>query len=427
MDCAASLAHASSHSDPRCMEVLKVGAEIVRFLHASDFRLEQPLHGLGEVPASVRKLLIDAPFESAKRVFDAALAEGVRFVVLSGDLLDLQACEPRSIVFLTEQFARLAQNKIDVYWAGGSLDSPTDWPAAVSLPDNVYIFGTKSPEEFLVEVNGEPIAAVVGLSSSKKTRMNSSDWTPKTESLVSIAVTNGRFDRNKLASANIDYWALGGQPNCEIVSEQEPTATYAGSPQGRGRHDEGGHGCQVVQVLESGEIKTRLVETDSARWRHLSFRAPKEATKEKLENLLGDQLLNVAAEAGDRVVLASIEIQCGAGPGNDKLAQQLTDWARKEFGGSSSELWIADLRITPPKDLLAQWGEEDSILGDFLRTVSGVKGGKDACDFSRYLPTGQTGELLTQLVTGSGGMEADLLLREAAKTGVDLLRGEDAA
>ena len=84
--------------------------------------------------------------------------------------------------------------------------------------------------------------------------------------------------------------------------------------------------CQIVQILESGEVKTRFVETDSARWRHLSVRAPKDATKEKLENLLGDQLLNVAAEAGDRLLLVTVDIQCGSGPGNSKLARTDMGW-----------------------------------------------------------------------------------------------------
>lgn len=404
-----------------------MGTEVVRFLHASDFRLEQPMQGLGDVPSSMRQLLIDAPLDAARRVFDAALAEGVTFVVLSGNLVDLKSAEPRSIVFLLEQFERLAQNKIDVYWAGGQIDSPPDWPAAAALPDNVYFFSTQSPEEFTVDVDGEPIAALIGLSASRKAKGNRIDWTQSGESPVSIGVVNGSFDKNRLISAEIDYWALGGQAYYETVCDQDPTAIYTGAPQGRSPEDTGRHGCQVIQILESGEIEARLVETDSARWRHLNVRAPKDASKQQFEDVLGEQLLNLAAEAGDRLILASVDIQCGAGLGNPKLARQLTEWARKEFGGPTTPLWVADIRFTPPKELPSQWSEEDSILGDFLRTVNSGGQTKHESDLEQYIPGGQAGESLKELVASDHGTEVNLQFREAAKLGVDLLRGEDAA
>jgi len=98
------------------------------------------------------------------------------------------------------------------------------------------------------------------------------------------------------------------------------------------------------------------------------------------------------------------------------------------------------LRFTPPKDFPEQWSEEDSILGDFLRTVADAGHGKHESDFEQYIPWADqetspqpaTGsklavESLKELIANNSGTEANLQFREAAKLGVDLLRGEDAA
>ncbi len=58
-----------------------------RFLHASDFRLDAVPRGLTEVPDHLRDTLLDAPYTAARRVFDAAVAERVAFVVLAGNIL----------------------------------------------------------------------------------------------------------------------------------------------------------------------------------------------------------------------------------------------------------------------------------------------------------------------------------------------------
>ena len=104
-----------------------------RFLHAADFQLDVPLHGVQEVPDSISRWMIDAPYLAAERVFDTAIQEHVRLVVLSGNLLDLIAPHPRSICFLREQFERLAGHAISVCWAGSLRDSAAR-VASIDIP-----------------------------------------------------------------------------------------------------------------------------------------------------------------------------------------------------------------------------------------------------------------------------------------------------
>ena len=94
----------------------------LRFIHAGDFHLQQPLAGLAEVPDHLRDVLLDAPYRAAERVFDAVLREEADFLVLAGDLVAPQQCSPRALSFLSEQFERLADRETAVYWAGGTVD-----------------------------------------------------------------------------------------------------------------------------------------------------------------------------------------------------------------------------------------------------------------------------------------------------------------
>ena len=87
-----------------------------RFLHASDFHLEQPLGGLSQVPDHLRDVLIDAPYIAAERVFETALSEDVDFVILAGDVLHPQRSGPRCIELLRRHLLRLAERNISVYW-----------------------------------------------------------------------------------------------------------------------------------------------------------------------------------------------------------------------------------------------------------------------------------------------------------------------
>ena len=99
-----------------------------RFLHASDLHLEQVPTGLAQVPEHLRQQLLETSYQAAEFVFDTALTEDVQFVILAGDVIDIDRAGPRGIAFLRDKFERLAEHDITVYWAGGANDGPDGWP-----------------------------------------------------------------------------------------------------------------------------------------------------------------------------------------------------------------------------------------------------------------------------------------------------------
>ena len=112
--------------------------------------------GVAEVPDHLRELFLEAPYTAARRVFEAALVEDVKFVVLSGGIVTASVTGPCGPLFLAEQFTRLAERGIAVYWASSAIDPPEVWPAAIRLPQNVHVFPRGRVEEFLVQGEGGP-------------------------------------------------------------------------------------------------------------------------------------------------------------------------------------------------------------------------------------------------------------------------------
>ena len=182
-----------------------------RFVHASDFHLEQPLMGVAEVPDHLRDLFLDAPYTAARKLFDAVLAEDADFVILSGDVLHPPSMGPRAALFLVEQFARLAERGIGVYWAGGMVDPPEAWPAALRCRRMSTSFRTAESEELTIQRDGEPLARLSGISRDPQRPLRPTDFAPDPAGLYSIAVAHGEADPSALQARGIHYWALGGR------------------------------------------------------------------------------------------------------------------------------------------------------------------------------------------------------------------------
>ena len=137
----------------------------IRFVHSSDFHLDRPLGGLTHIPAQLREEFIEAPYLAAERVFDVAENEKVDFVILSGDIVDLDKSGPRAIDFLCRQFHRLQKQSIKVFWIGGQVDDLDLWPVDIPLPKNVHTFSSTHVEE--IEFRGKKdrrAALIVGRS-----------------------------------------------------------------------------------------------------------------------------------------------------------------------------------------------------------------------------------------------------------------------
>jgi len=401
-----------------------------RFVHAADFHLEQPPFGVTEVPDHLRDLFLESAYWAAERVFETTLSEEADFLVLSGDLLDPQRTGPRGPLFLKEQFQRLSDRGIRVYWAGGEVDPPEAWPGAVRLPENVHLFGTGRPEQCLHQRDGLPLVRLIGSSRDRGREIRADQFEPDAGGLFSIAVVHGPAEAEPLQARGIDYWALGGSHLRHTLFSAPQVAHDPGSPQGRRPEECGPHGCTLVQVDAQRHARTTLIPTDLMRWQAERIVVDETTTREYLETLLHERMQSLVETIPGMDLLISWTV-AGSGPllaelRRGKLAAEMLERMRSEYGFGPPAAWSLSLEAEPNAVLLPEWYEQQTIRGDFLRAVRHYQMNRtEPLELESYLAEPHRAGTLEAAVVPSDRATRERVLREAALLGVDLLSGED--
>ncbi len=257
----------------------------LRFVHASDFHLERPLRGADDVPEALADLLLEAPYRAAERVFDAALREQVDFVLLAGDLLRPMAAGPRALVFLVEQFDRLNERNVPIYWATGRADAATRWTEVLHLPPNVHVFTGQQVKRLAFEREGRLRADILGTGGHTEGGVKPAEFRAAHGHLT-IALAYGRLESPASTAAGVHYWALGGEHRRRVLSAKSPVVHYPGTSQGRSPRERGPHGCTLVQIDEHHHVRTRPIVADAVRWHDEHVKLDATATHGSLERLL---------------------------------------------------------------------------------------------------------------------------------------------
>jgi len=412
----------------------------LRLVHASDLHLELPIHGLAEVPEHLRDLLMDAPYHAAEQVFETALAENADAVLLAGDILNVDRAGPPAIVLLLDQFARLGDRGIQVYWAGGAVDAPDLWPRSVALPQNVHVFPVGRVETLDLVRDGDTIARVQGTSCDDDGQVKTSGFHRDAHGLFTIGVAyqQGAGSREhgedaallpapcSLLHDRVHYMALGGRHQQQTVGEQPGIAHFCGTPQGRGPTETGPHGCTVVTVDESGRAKLRFVPTDAARWSEQVLEVTASTRSEQLHERMVERLEKLHAQQPgiDHLVRWTIR---GTGPLVNRLrpgglADELLIDLRRQFGERSPAVWSASIECASPLSVPAEWYDQETCLGDFLRQVREFELHDDLpLDLRPFLPEALGNDPLAAIAEIDGPDARGELLCRAAKLGVDLL------
>lgn len=348
-------------------------AETFKYIHASDLHLDQPIRGVAELPPHLKSSLANAPYEAAFRVFDEAIAERVDFVLLSGDLFDPKTSGPRSFAFLIEQFNRLMERKITVYWVAGQVDPPNHLPSGMELPCNVITFSSSDVEVVQHHKNGTPVATIMGAAFAVD-RDEFSDFFASPKTPFPIAFTHGEIEPALTEKSNIRYWAMGGRHTSLEKKTTDGWIVYPGTPQGRSVFETGSCGCTLVQVDGEQELRFSKIDTDCIRWLPQIINVSEDTSVDALKNTLAERASKISRDAPQKNALIHWHLLT-TGELNPSFRQAarrnaLTEWLRTEFGAASHGcLWTTSVSIEPPKQLPGQWFDEDTILGEYLRAI----------------------------------------------------------
>lgn len=405
-----------------------MSGESFRFIHASDFHLESPLGDLDELPSHLADGLAEAPRRAAASVLAAGLAENIDFVVLSGDLLHPQAAGPRGMSMLLECLEQLHQQRTPVFWAAGIADDPAKWPEAVPLPPNVTLFPKHTAVAVPVERAGRTICRVVGRSSEGRAALHVPSYRMDPTDDFTVGVGYGQSGADTLAEARFDYWALGGQHQCEeIEGGATAAAWYCGSPQGRGLAEAGPHGYLVVDVDADRNTRTHRVDCDLFRYCTVKVDAAEIAAVGNLRQLLSQRVARLQHDNGGRHLLIGWEIVVANGEMLDTVGntEELLPWLRREFGHGSPAAWTVSLNVRPPRNYPKPWYDEDTILGDFLSAAETCRQAEGR-ELNLLPLTEEQAALPASLCSVLAELPASrrsAVLDQATLLGVELLRG----
>lgn len=345
-----------------------------RFLHLSDLKLGEPISGVRQPTDSLKQSLLSAPYSAAETAFDTAVREQVDFVLLTGNVLDLQQPSPKPLSFLQKQFKRLLTEGIEVYWCSGALDPLERWPRSLELPQNVTVFATAGVEAAKIQNDKGSLCSLLasGHSPTHDT-LRPVDFRAISDTGFVIGAAHGRIDLDAIDELPCHYWALGGQDLRKAVAKGNRLAVYSGTPQARSPQQTGACGANFVSVDPNRSIHSKEIACDQLRFTRMTIDADG-SRLDKLKETLGERMLELAAESDDRWTVVSLTLNCESnGPGQFPTATQqqtLVQWLRKEFSGKSGGVWCNELQVKVHADRIGRAiMEEDSILGDFLRSL----------------------------------------------------------
>jgi DNA repair exonuclease SbcCD nuclease subunit len=397
-----------------------------RFLHAGDLHLDVPPGSLAEVPEVLRGALADAPYRAAERVFDAAVKFQVDFLVLAGDVVDPALSGPRAIVFLDEQFRRLADHGIRVYWAGGSSDQFEQFVDAWPLPENVLRFPQFRVQRLVHHRGGEPLMHILGTSTDGQTSLDGADFTIDPAGLFSVAVAHGTSDVDALTNRGIHFWALGGSHVRRTLASGPLTIHDCGTTQGRHAGESGPHGCTLVQVDETDRVRTTFIPTDAVRYLDERVTVDETTAYEQLFEILTQRVAELLVDPFGPELVVRFSIV-----GSRALAERLRPgrWSaelvsrlRGEHGAKRPAAWTVSVEAPSALDVPDELYDEKTLLGEYLRTVRHfLESPDERLNLAPYLAERHLAGHLGALGSLDGPSVRRRVLAEAAALGIELL------
>ena len=251
-----------------------------RFLHAADIHLDSPLRGLAGQGGNAAERIRTATREAFERLVSLTVEERVEFLIIAGDLYDGDWRDYNTGLFFARQMGRLYAAKIPVYLLHGNHDAESQITKKLDLPDNVFVFGTRKPETFVLE--GLEVALH---GQSFRQRDITENLVPDYPDPVSGAFNIGVLHTGlggmgghanyapcsfgDLANKGYDYWALGHIHQAKVLHEQ-PHIVFSGNLQGRHVRETGAKGAHLVTIEDREVVDLATIPCDVVRWAVLS-------------------------------------------------------------------------------------------------------------------------------------------------------------
>ena len=171
----------------------------------------------------------------------------------------------------------------------------------------------------------------------------------------------------------MQYWALGGSPTRETLSQTPAVIHYPGATLARTPSDRDDCGCSLVEVNEFGRTVIRAIRTTPIAWAGERITVRGDALKE--DDLLAEMRLRLRAHRkamdDDNLLfvnwLLELPIERVGDVRYGNLAPTLLRDLRSDFGKEEPIVYSLDIEPLVPETLDLTLYDQQTILGDFLR------------------------------------------------------------
>jgi DNA repair exonuclease SbcCD nuclease subunit len=352
----------------------------MKFIHAADIHLDSPLCGLARYEGAPVEQIQNATRKAFINLIDLACNEAIDFILLAGDLYDVDWKDYNTGLFFNQQMTRLREANIPVFMVLGNHDAGNSITRELRLPQNVTRLNTSQPETIVLEHLG---VAIHGQSFPNKivTEDLSATYPNAISGYFNIGLLhtslNGRKDHAPYAPCSLpgllshgyDYWALGHIHKREILHEK-PWVVFCGNLQGRHVRETGAKGCTLVEVT-NGQVTLIHIPLDVLRWEVCQLDVSEiTQAEEVIEQARG--AVNQAMQTTEGKPLAVRFLIEGAGPVHNELHSHRDRWLN-EIRATATDaglgnVWVEKINLQTKAINLDHW-QEEGPLGELLKTL----------------------------------------------------------
>lgn len=289
-------------------------SEPFRFLHASQLRLDEPLAGVGPLDHDDRMAAEDATLTALENVVDACLAEGVEFLLLTGETFGTGLPTLRARRALLTAFENLCEFEIQVFW-----EVDREVLASVEIPDNVTPIHPGDREPVAVVRQGRVIASVAGAECDDPPQLPGDGAGREERGAFRVGVAGKVADAEQFFAHTVpsdtqpfeqasvtdgsayDYLALTGTGQRMTRRGASAIAHDPGPAQGVRGLETGARGATLVRVDSNGTAELTFVPTAPVRWERILVGVERHLTCDQLAERMQFALLELEPGALERL------------------------------------------------------------------------------------------------------------------------------
>ena len=333
-----------------------------KFLHAADIHLDSPLSGLGRSGDGPADEVRGATRRALENLVALAIAEGVKFVLIAGDVYDGDCLDLRAGLWFIARMQELAEAGIAVYLIRGNHDAENRVMRDLDFPDSIRRLSIDGPESVAIDDLGVMIHGQ-GFKQQKVIDDLAAGYPSATRGLLNIWMLHTCADGDEkspharyapcsldtLRSKGYGYWALGHVHTRKTLCDRSGRIEFPGNIQGRHIRETGAKGCLLVTVDDKGEVKgVDFRPLDVVRWEKCRIDGEGVADQDGLLDSFSVESGRLLDEADGRTLVVRVEVHGPSAAHADLMADQpelITQLRSRALQIGSGRLWVEKLKI----------------------------------------------------------------------------------